>query len=178
MKIRSIEQPMENNIRLDPIPILKEIAIRDYCHEMPGCWFSYRHIDFPLTASRKESRYNTPYQDAFYLADSIETAKYEIQLNFDNKELHQATCPIYAFDSHTFCTKFSLTEALTGDKNSGSYEFCQKMAGYLTATAGLSAIYYPSRQMALQGMFGGCVVLLPAPHQLVSNELRIFKRSP
>lgn len=158
--------------------LLSGINVQEYVVEIPitGDWVSYRYAPSPFTASKKEGRYNPTGQEAFYLADSQKTAEHEIQFNYDQKTLYRVqTCSIFAFDAHKFACAYSLNHPLTGAKEEGSYTFCQSIANYLTETHGLSGVLYPSRQMALSGYSGQCIVLLPKPHQLVSDELQIFQ---
>lgn len=158
--------------------LLSDINIQDYLVEIPitGDWVSYRYSPSPFTASKKEGRYNTDGQDAFYLANSQQTAEHEVHFDYDQKELFRVeTGSIFAFNALQFANDFSLSHPLTGAKNEGSYEFCQSIAEHLTETHGLSGVLYPSRQMNLAGLTGQCIVLLPKPHQLLSGELRIFR---
>jgi hypothetical protein len=163
---------------IDIPTLLSGVNIQNYIVEIPitGDWVSYRYSPSPFTASKKESRYNLDGQDAFYLADTQKTAEHEIRFNYDQKELYRVQAgSIFTFDAQRFADTFSLNHPLTGTKEEGSYEFCQSIACHLTQTHGLSGILYPSRQMALSGCSGQCIVLLPKPHQLVSGELRIFQ---
>jgi RES domain-containing protein len=163
---------------IDIPTLLSRINVNDYVVEIPitGDWVSYRYSPSPFTSSKKEGRYNLNGQDAFYLADSQRTAEHEIQFNYDQKELYRVQKgSIFAFDAQKFADANSLNHPLTGAKEEGSYAFCQSIACNLTETHGLSGVLYPSRQMALLGCSGQCIVLLPKTHQLVSGELQIFQ---
>jgi RES domain-containing protein len=159
--------------------ILSGIKVQDYVVEIPitGDWVSYRYAPSPFTASKKEGRYNSDGEVAFYLANSQKTAEHEIGFNFDQKELYRVnTGSIFAFDALRFAETHGLNHPLTGAKHEGSYEFCQAIATQLTEEHGLSGVLYPSRQMALSGHSGQCIVLLPQPHQLISGALQIFQK--
>jgi RES domain-containing protein len=163
----------------DIAAILLDINVDDYLIEIPvtGDWVSYRYIPSPFTASKKEARYNKSGEDAFYLADSKETAEHEIRFNYDEKELYRVKpSNIIAFDAYKFAEDYSLTHPLTSAQEEGSYEFCQEIAGYLTQSKNLSGVYYPSRQRAVNEETGNCIVLLPKPHQLMSGTLQIFQK--
>jgi len=164
----------------NPLPsLLSGINVQDYVSEIPitGDWVSYRYAPSPFTASKKEGRYNCDGEVAFYLADSQKTAEHEIGFNFLEKEIYRVkTGSIFAFDALRFAQAHNLNHPLTGAKDEGSYQFCQAIAAQLTDSYGLSGVLYPSRQMALSGSSGKCIVLLPQPHQLVSGTLQIFHK--
>ncbi|WP_269537064.1 RES family NAD+ phosphorylase [Cerasicoccus fimbriatus] len=158
--------------------LISGVNINDYVMpiEVTGNWVSYRYTGSPLTASKKEGRYNEDGVNAFYLADSQETAAHEVRHNFNEKDLYRVKPgTIYVFDAYKFATDNCLNHPLTGSPEDGSYKFCQDIAYCLTMDHGLSGVRYPSRQMALKSKSGQCIVLLPQEHQLVNGELRIFQ---
>jgi RES domain-containing protein len=158
--------------------LLNKINVQDYVLiiQITDDWVSYRYSPSPNTASKRAGRFNKDGEDAFYLADSEETAKHEIKFNYDKKKLYKVQSKyIKAFDAKRFAEQYSLSHPLTGAKEEGSYEFCQSISECLTETYGLSGVLYPSRQMALSNRSGQCLVLLPKTHQLVNGELRIFQ---
>jgi RES domain-containing protein len=158
---------------------LGQINVQDYVIEIPiePEFTSYRRTENPEGASQYAARYNTSGINCFYIAMDDETAQHEIRFKFDNKEPYQLEGDsIFAFDAGRFATDFSLSQALTGSQEDGGYDFCQTLANYLTETEGLTGIFYPSRQMAMQDKSGFCIALLPQTHQLIDGKLKIFKK--
>jgi hypothetical protein len=163
----------------DILSALNKINVIDYVAEIPlsGDYVSYRYIYSPCSASKREARYNRSDVDCFYIADSVETAQHEVRFNFDNKELYTVKPgSVFAFDARKFAQKFSFMPLLTSAQTDGGYQFCQDIAEHLTKNEGLSGIYYPSRQMVLEGKTGMCIALLPNTWQLNSGKLEIFER--
>ena len=164
-------------MRTDLKGIFEQIDIKDYVEEYPITTsnVAYRRADSPFEASGQEGRMNPSGTNCFYFADSIETAQHEIHFKYDNRTLYNIQPgSILLFNAGRFANDNSLMHLLTGSKEDGAYEFCQKLATYVTESCGITGVAYPSRQMALNGHTGMCIALLPQHWQLENNELRIF----
>jgi RES domain-containing protein len=158
--------------------VLPTVNIGAYVIEMPvDNYVSYRFAGDPFGSSGQEARYNQIGVPAYYLADREETARHEKRFKLDTSELYHVNPGIIrVFNATKFAQDNLLSPLLTGSADEGGYEFCQQLASHLTGTCGISGVCYPSRQMALGGNTGTCVVMLPQCSQLVDGKLCIFEK--
>ncbi|MHB1078220.1 MAG: RES family NAD+ phosphorylase [Prosthecobacter sp.] len=152
--------------------LLDEASVKAYTKaiEINADWVSYRYAPNPYGASLQPSRYNVAGQSGFYMASGVQCAQAEVP-NHEERDLYSVKPQtIYAFDVLSFATDKNLDDVLLAAKNSGGHQVCQELSNYLTATRGLTGIFYQSYQMLQRGQTGYCVCVLPRPEQTIDES--------
>lgn len=161
---------MSMNINLKTL--LDEDTVKAYTKpiKINADWVSYRYAPNPYGASMQPSRYNIAGQSGFYLASGINCAQAEVP-NHEERELYSVKPQtIYAFDVINFARDYNLEDILLAAKESGGHQVCQEISTHLTASQGLTGIYYESHQMRQKGETGYCVCVLPRADQKIDES--------
>lgn len=152
--------------------ILNEDAVKAYTKpiQINADWVSYRYPPDPYGASLQPSRYNIAGQSGFYIASGEKCAQAEVP-NHELRELHSVKPQtINAFDVISFATENKLTDVLLAAKEAGGHQICQELSSHLTASQGLTGIFYQSYQMLQKGETGYCVCVLPREDQKIDES--------
>jgi hypothetical protein len=162
-------------------PLLDEATVKAYTKpiEINVDWVSYRYAPNPYGASMQPSRYNITGQSGFYMASGINCAQAEAP-NHAVRELYGVKPQtIYAFDVISFATDKKLEDVLLAAKESGGHQVCQELSTYLTASQGLTGIFYQSYQMLQKGETGYCVCVLPRADQKIDESfMQPYPKTP